>query len=215
MTETAATSPSVIADIPEKGPEHLTPNQRAWLRFKANQPAMLSAVFLALFLGLIFVWPFVSKTGPNALSNAQFQPPNSQHWCGTDIHGRDVFARIIYGARISLMVGAVGALVSLVIGVSWGAIAGYIGGRIDDWMMRFVDILYSLPSIIFVIVLITTLEEVVKKTVGQNPFGISLRLLFLFVGLGAVSWLTMARIVRGQVLSLRNRQFVMATRSLG
>src|SRR5438309_745959 len=218
MTETAATSPSVIADIPEKGPEHLTPNQRAWLRFKANQPAILSAVFLVVFLGLIFVWPFVSKTGPNALSNAQFQPPNSQHWCGTDIHGRDVFARIIYGARISLMVGAVGALVSLVIGVSWGAIAGYIGGRTDDWMMRVVDVLYSLPSIIFVIVLITTLEELLKNWAARHFGGdvdTIVRLLFLFVGLGAVSWLTMARIVRGQVLSLRTRSLVYASQTLG
>src|SRR3989441_4987608 len=198
MTETAATSPSLISLVPVQ--EHLTPNQRAWLRFKANKPAMLSAAFLALFLGLIFVWPFVSKTGPNALSDAQFQPPNSQNWCGTDIHGRDVFARIIYGARISLMVGAVGALVSLVIGVSWGAIAGYIGGRIDDWMMRVVDILYSLPSIIFVIVLITTLEELLKNWAARHFGGdvdTVVRLLFLFVGLGAVSWLTMARIVRG------------------
>src|SRR5882762_4729613 len=107
MTDTAAPSPALIAAFPVKESEHLTPNQRAWLRFKANQPAILSGVFLVVFLGFIFLWPLVSKTGPNALSDAQFHPPNSQHWCGTDIHGRDVFARIIYGARISLMVGAV------------------------------------------------------------------------------------------------------------
>src|SRR5437899_8521271 len=173
---------------------------------------MLSTLFLILFLGFIFGWPFISKTAPDVLSNDQFKPPSFHHWCGTDIHGRDVFARIIYGARISLMVGAVGALVSLIIGVSWGAIAGYIGGRIDDWMMRAVDVLYSLPSIIFVIVLITTLEALLKTWAAQHFSGdldTTIRLLFLFVGLGAVSWLTMARIVRGQVLSLLIRSFVL------
>jgi len=115
-------------------------------------------------------------------------------------------------------VGLVGAIVSLVIGVLWGAVAGYAGGRLDSAMMRFVDILYSLPSIIFVIVLITALEDVWKKWLtglGWSGIGKSARLLFLFVGLGAVSWLTMARIVRGQVLSLRQRPFVEASRALG
>ena len=151
----------------------------------------------------------------SALSDAQFQPPSAQHWFGTDIHGRDQFARVLYGARISLLVGAVGAGVSLIIGVLWGAVSGYLGGRTDEFMMRFVDILYALPSVVFVIVLITTLESLVKNWLTQSSFGISARLLFLFVGLGAVSWLTMARIVRGQVLSLRGRQFVDASRALG
>jgi peptide/nickel transport system permease protein/oligopeptide transport system permease protein len=198
--------------------EHLTPNQRAWRRFKANRPAILSLGFLALLLIIIVLCPLLAHIQPDAISDAQFQPPDRQHWCGTDIHGRDLSARIISGARISLLVGAVGALVSLVIGVTWGAVAGYVGGRLDEWMMRIVDILYSLPSIIFVIVLITTLEAVFKTWVTKR-FGIDLgataRLLFLFVGLGAVSWLTMARIVRGQVLSLRTRSFVHASRTLG
>ncbi len=117
-----------------------------------------------------------------------------------------------------MLVGVVGAAVSLVIGVLWGAIAGYVGGRTDGIMMRFVDILYSLPSIIFVIVLLTTLGAVLKQThfVSASPFlDKEIRLLLLFVGLGAVSWLTMARIVRGQVLSLRRRPFVEASRALG
>jgi oligopeptide transport system permease protein len=198
--------------------EHLTPNQRAWLRFKANRPAVLSLGFLTLLLITIVIWPFAAKTDPNSISDAQFLRPHAQHWCGTDVHGRDLSARIVYGARISLLVGAAGALVSLVIGVTWGAIAGYIGGRLDEWMMRVVDIFYSLPSIIFVIVLITTLEALLKSWAAKR-FGVELgataRLLFLFVGLGAMSWLTMARIVRGQVLSLRTRSFVQATRSLG
>ena len=134
------------------------------------------------------------------------------------MHGRDLLVRVCYGAQISLLVGIVGAGVSLVIGVLWGAIAGYAGGRVDSAMMRIVDVLYSLPSIIFVIVLITTLEGMLKNwlaTVASAGLAKTTRLLFLFIGLGAVSWLTMARIVRGQVLSLRSRAFVEASRALG
>jgi peptide/nickel transport system permease protein/oligopeptide transport system permease protein len=116
------------------------------------------------------------------------------------------------------VVGIVGATVSLLIGVLWGAVAGYAGGRWDEVMMRFVDILYSLPSIIFVIVLITTMEGLLKDWLTKH-FSAGLadfaRMLFLFAGLGAVSWLTMARIVRGQVLSLKKRNFVEASRALG
>src|SRR5207247_11113990 len=101
---------------------------------------------------------------PEKLSDAQFQPPSAGHWFGTDVHGRDLLSRILYGAQISLLVGIVGAGVSLVIGVLWGAIAGFAGGRVDNAMMRIVDVLYSLPSIIFVIVLISTLGDVLMRT---------------------------------------------------
>lgn len=195
-----------------------TPNQRAWQRFHRNRLARFSAWFLAAVIVIVLIWPLVSPHNPDALSDDQFQTPSLRHWFGTDVHGRDVFTRVMYGAQISLLVGIVGAGVSLVIGVAWGATAGYVGGRTDSTMMRFVDILYSLPSIIFVIVLITTLEGAFKnwlEATGSDTLVKSARLLFLFVGLGAVSWLTMARIVRGQVLSLRSRQFVDASRSLG
>src|SRR3954469_13863994 len=162
--------------------ENLSPNQRAWLRFKRNTPAVVGLVFLLVILIFILIWPALAKTNPNAVSDAQFQPPSAVHWCGTDIHGRDLFARLVYGARVSLLVAAVGALVSLVIGVSWGAVAGYVGGRVDEALMRVVDILYSLPSIIFVIVLITTLEQLLKdwatKYLGSD-LGNSARLIFL------------------------------------
>lgn len=205
----------------------------AWARFKRNRPAVMSAWLLAALLLLVVGWPatlrIAALTGPNGaqfsraydpdhLSDEQFRPPDARHWFGTDVHGRDLLSRVLCGAQISLLVGLVGAGVSLVLGVLWGAMAGYVGGRVDSLMMRFVDILYSLPSIVFVIVLITTLEGVLKKWLGgvaAPGLDRTVRLLFLFVGLGAVSWLTMARIVRGQVLSLRQRAFVEASRALG
>jgi oligopeptide transport system permease protein len=190
----------------------------AWRRLRRNPPAAIGLFVLMAALLFILLAPSVSPYDPDAISDAQFQPPSAQHWCGTDVHGRDLLTRICFGARISLLVGAVGALVSLVIGVSWGAVAGYAGGRTDAVMMRFVDVLYSLPSIVFVIVLITTMEDLFKTWLARvfgPSLGTSARLIFLFVGLGAVSWLTMARIVRGQVLSLKSRPFVEASRALG
>lgn len=198
--------------------EHLSPNQRAMRRFLQNRPASISAIVLIGITVLVLIWPLISPHSATALSEAHSQPPSAKHWFGTDVHGRDLMARVFYGAQISLVVGIVGAAVSLVIGVMWGAIAGYFGGRTDSVMMRTVDVLYSLPSIIFVIVLITTLETVLKgwlaRMFSPEMAGFA-RMLFLFAGLGAVSWLTMARIVRGQVLTLKTRNFIEASRALG
>lgn len=207
--------------------QHLSPGQRAWQRFKKNRGAVLSAWYLLFIVAIILVWPlalkissphFAHNHNPNELSDAQFSAPGAQHWFGTDQHGRDVFSRTLYGAQISLLVGVVGAGVSLIIGVLWGAVAGYAGGRTDNFLMRTVDVLYSLPSIIFVIVIITTVGESLKHAsfIAHSPSAAgSLRVALLFIGLGAVSWLTMARIIRGQVLSLRSRAFVEASRTLG
>ncbi len=197
---------------------HLTPNQRAWQRFKRHKPAIISGWFLAALTLLVILWPWMAPYSYEQISDAQFKAPTSRHWFGTDVHGRDVLTRMVFGARISLLVGIVGAAVALVIGVTWGAVAGYVGGRTDGIMMRFVDVLYSLPSILFVIVLVATFNNFLRVWLTQHvgaTAGAYAPMLFLFFGLGAVSWLTMARIVRGQVLSLRNRQFVDASRSLG
>jgi len=224
MNEATIAEPPVVS---AERPEHFSPGQRAWLRFKANRAGVLSAWYLVILLAAVILWPLILKIAPsdfaqlhdpNRVSEAQFLAPNAHYWFGTDKHGRDVFSRVLFGAQISLLVGIVGTLVSLVIGVIWGAVAGYFGGRTDSILMRIVDVLYSLPSVIFVIVLISTLGERLKQThfIGQSPFWSGgLRIMLLFVGLGAVSWLTMARIVRGQVLSLRTRAFVEASRTLG
>jgi peptide/nickel transport system permease protein/oligopeptide transport system permease protein len=195
----------------------LSPNQRAWLRLRRNRVALVAGGFLLVVLGLSLIVPLFGAGDGSHGADTPFVQPGAAHWFGTDVHGRDVWVRTFAGARISLLVGAVGTVVSLVIGVTWGMIAGYAGGRTDGVMMRGVDILYSLPSVVFVIVLITTLEGYVKGFLGNLAPGLvpTARLMFLFVGLGAVSWLTMARIVRGQVLSLRSRQFVLASQSLG
>ena len=205
----------------------------AWRRFNGNPLARYSLCLLAFILLLIAAWPIVLKIAavsgpagadfaahfqPDQVSDAQFQPPGRAHWFGTDVHGRDLFSRVLYGAQVSLLVGGVAAVLSLLIGLLWGAVAGYAGGRTDALMMRAVDVLYSLPSIIFVIVLITALEEIARRwlaALGAQNLDTSTRLVLLVAGLGSVSWLTMARIVRGQVLSLRRQAFVQASRALG
>jgi oligopeptide transport system permease protein len=132
-------------------------------------------------------------------------PPSWQHLMGTDNEGRDMLARVLLGGRISLMVGIISTIVSLVIGVAYGATAGYAGGKLDELMMRIVDILFAIPYMMVVIVLLALFGR--QTALGQ--------LFLLFVALGAVSWLTMARIVRGQVISLKNQEFILAARATG
>lgn len=199
-------------------PASLTPLAKARQRFWRNRPAVISAAWLLFVAVVLVAGPVFYPYGPETLSEHPYQPPGGQHWLGTDVHGRDLLARIFFGTRISLLVGLVGAVVSLVIGVTWGAVSAYLGGRWDGLMMRTVDVLYSLPSVVFVIVLVTTLEQFFRLWLSRilSPsWETSARLIFLFLGLGAVSWLTMARIVRGQVLALKQSGFVEASRAMG
>jgi len=148
-------------------------------------------------------------------------PPSLQHPMGTDDSGRDILARVLQGGRISLMVGIISTIVSLIVGVSWGATAGYMGGRIDNFMMRVVDIIYAVPYILLVIVLLSAFggenaPQWIQSITGIFGGGAGLSQIFLlFFALGLVSWLTMARVVRGQILSLKNQDFVMAARATG
>jgi oligopeptide transport system permease protein len=175
--------------------------QDAWTRLRKNRMAMAGLVFMVLILVLCLVTPWLSPYGYEEQDlRLGAVPPSGAHWLGTDTFGRDLLTRILFGGRMSLAVGFVATGVALVIGVAYGAIAGYLGGRVDNAMMRLVDILYALPFMIFIILLMVVF--------GRN-------LLLLFLAIGAVEWLTMARIVRGQVQSLRQQEFVEAAISLG
>jgi oligopeptide transport system permease protein len=173
----------------------------AWIKLCKNHLA-LAGLGLLIFLCVVsLLTPWIAPYGfeqQNLLLGAT--SPSMQHWLGTDVFGRDMLTRIMWGGRVSLTVGFIATAVALAIGVVWGAVAGYLGGRVDMVMMRLVDILYALPFMIFIILLMVV-------------FGRSM--LLLFFAIGAVEWLTMARIVRGQVMSLRKQEFVEAAHSLG
>ena len=193
------------------------PRQRAWRRFLAERRAVWAAVFLGLALVLALVGPWWTGYDSNANGEAQFAPPSSAHWCGTDVHGRDLLTRLLVGTRISMLVGGVGAGVALVIGVCWGMAAAYLGGGVDNLMMRLVDVLDSLPNILFVMLGLMAMDAFSTKylNAGAPEWVAGLHLMALFVLIGAVSWQNMARVIRGQVLSLRTRPFVLASRALG
>jgi oligopeptide transport system permease protein len=175
--------------------------QDAWRRLKRNKVAVVSMYVVIFVLLLAIFGPYISKFdyASNDLLNTD-QWPNSTHWFGTDDLGRDIFVRVMYGARISLSVGLVAALINLTIGVIYGGIAGYYGGMVDNIMMRIVDILYSIPMMLYVILLMVVL--------GKN-------LVNVFITLGIVYWVGMARIVRGQVLALKQQEFILAARAAG
>ncbi len=180
--------------------------------------AVVCMSFLLFMVAAAVVGPFFTGYRYEQTSDQQFSPPSARYFFGTDLHGRDLLTRILFGARISLGVGIIGTLVSLIVGVTYGMVSGYLGGRIDGAMMRLVDILYSLPRLIFVIVLITALDKATRRALGylhMEMLAANTRILLLFVGLGIVGWLTMARIVRGQVLVLKEQPFVLAAQALG
>jgi oligopeptide transport system permease protein len=171
-------------------------------RLLRNRAAMAGAALLALLVVAAVVGPYLSPFAYDEVNKADvwLPPLRHGHLFGTDALGRDLLVRLLMGLRVSLAIGLVATLVSLVIGVAWGAVAGFVGGRVDETMMRIVDVLYSLPFIFFVILLMVTF--------GSN-------FILIFVAIGAVEWLTMSRIVRGQTLSLKHKEFVEAARAAG
>ncbi|MDR5867142.1 ABC transporter permease subunit [Halomonas koreensis] len=177
--------------------------REAWRRLKQNKAAMASLWLLGTITLVCVAGPWLTPWGLADVDwNAFGAAPTLEggHWLGTDANGRDLLTRTLYGGRVSLSVALVATLVSLVIGVLYGAVAGYLGGRVDNLMMRFVDIMYSLPFMFLVILLMVVF--------GRN-------ILLIYAAIGAVEWLDMARIVRGQTLALKRREFIEAAHALG
>ena len=172
-----------------------------WRRLKRNHMALVGIIVLVVLIAAALLAPLLT---PYSYEHQDLvlgaTPPSGAHWLGTDDLGRDLLTRLLYGGRVSLAVGICATLVSLLIGVTYGAISGYAGGRTDDAMMRLVDVLYALPFTVFVIILMVVF--------GRN-------FMLLFVAIGAVEWLTMARIVRGQVLAIKQQPFIKAAAVLG
>jgi len=196
----------------------------AWARLCQNRLAVAGFIVIGVMSFLSFCGPLFLNSSESE-QNLQYgaRPPGKDHWLGTDKLGRDQFARLLYGGRVSLMVGLSATFVSLTIGVLYGTISGYIGGKLDMVMMRIVDILYSLPFIIFVILLMVFARDAGRFIQDwlSTHLGIKAQIearwnmILLFSAIGAVEWLTMARIVRGQVMSLKQQEFIEAAIALG
>lgn len=218
--------PTPIPDLPDLTDveEGSSLWQDAWHRLCRNRLAVASFSFLVLLAFLTIFGPLLSRASTTNQDLALgATPPGAAHWLGTDLLGRDLLVRTLQGGRVSLAVGLTATLVALTIGVLYGSISGFIGGKLDMLMMRLVDILYSLPFVIFVILLMVlckdlgdTVEKVLSRwTSHPLQLGGNWNLILLFAAIGAVEWLTMARIVRGQVQSLRKQEFIEAARALG
>jgi len=205
--DAASPSPSAVDDglptssPPNKGGASGSLWSDAWRRLTKNRLAVFGAGVLVLLTLACVLGPLFSSTRYDAQDlMLGAAPPSADHWLGTDTLGRDLLVRLLVGGRISLGVGLCATLVALAIGVVYGAVAGFLGGRVDTLMMRVVDIMYALPFTIFVILLMVFF--------GRN-------IVLLFVAIGAVEWLTMARIVRDQILSLKKMEFIEAAHALG
>ena len=173
----------------------------AWRRLKRNRLAMASLVFIAFLIVVAIGADWISPYDPNyQFPASSYAKPSPQHWLGMDDVGRDVLSRLIHGARVSLTVGVFVQVLILTFGCLVGGAAGYFGGRVDNWLMRFTDVVYAFPDLLFVIIIMTA--------IGPGIFNI-------FLAIGLVGWVDLARLIRGQLLSLRERDFVLAARSFG
>jgi peptide/nickel transport system permease protein/oligopeptide transport system permease protein len=196
----------------------VAPPPGAWDRLRRNPIALIAMGILIAIFAVAFLGPVVLKTDSHTTTSETFKVPSRHHFFGTDGNGRDVFSRVLEGARISLTVGLCGALVSFFIGTTYGLVSGYVGGKTDALMMRFLEILYAIPRLILIIIASFIFDPILKDKLmgfwGGALVGYS-KIIILIVALGLIEWLTMARIVRGQVLALKEQQFVTAARALG
>jgi len=178
-----------------------TYGQNAWRRLQEHKVAMIGLYTIIFIIVIAIVGPWVSHLSYSDQNLMQSnQSPSTEHWFGTDSLGRDLFIRVLYGARISLAIGIVASLINLTIGVVYGGIAGFLGGRVDRIMMNIIDILYGIPMLLYVILLMVVLKPGLTN---------------IFIALGIAYWLGMARIVRGQILSLKEQEYVLAARTMG
>jgi oligopeptide transport system permease protein len=196
----------------------------AWRRLVRNRLAVAGGIFIIIIaLAAIFtddwfirMWPWVSRQQPHQILAPYYykevpdrtrtmEAPSSEFWFGTDKQGRDMLSRILYGGQISLSIGVIGSLVILTFGLAYGSISGYFGGKVDDLMMRVVDVLYAFPTLLFVILM----QVLLVDGFHWPPF------LAMIVGISGVSWMGTARLVRGQFLSLREKEFIEASRMIG
>lgn len=193
----------IIRNSPDETnlPPSTTYWQDAWQRLKKNKLAMAGLYTLALIVAIAVIGPWLSPFSYSDQDLSQTnQPPSAGHWFGTDNLGRDLFTRVLYGARVSLAIGLAASMINLTIGVVYGGLAGVLGGRTDRIMMNIVDILYGIPLLLYVILLMVVLKPGLTN---------------IFIALGIAYWLGMARIVRGQILSLKEQEYILAARTLG
>lgn len=190
----------------------------AWQRLLKNRAAMAALIVLGVVVCAAVAGPFFMPESYGSVTSEQFSPPSLAHPFGTDLNGRDVLYRTMEGARVSLLVGVCGAVISFFIGSAYGLISGYAGGRVDSFMMRAVEVLYAIPRLVIIIVFIAAFDAPFKNWMAahgmKEQVGYS-KIVILILSLGLIEWLTMARIVRGQVLALKSQQFIAAARSLG
>ena len=186
-------------------------------RLLKNPKAIAALAVLGLIVLLAIAGPLVFPYAPETTTSAKLTAPSAEHWCGTDLNGRDLFSRVLQGARVSLIVGLCGALISFLIGTTYGLISGYVGGRTDNVMMRLVEVLHSVPRLIIIIVAIFTFAPRLEGFLHEKWPEMKgyAKVLIIILSLGLIEWLSMARIVRGQVLTLKEQQFVLAARALG
>ena len=209
MTEAAAEFTSAPAQSGVSVRPHHTLWGDAWIRLRRNKLAVVGGfIILIITLAAVFA-PWITEYDFAFQDySAILQSPNAQHWFGTDELGRDVFARMIYGARTSLAVGLFTQIIVIFVGLPIGAFAGFLGGRVDNILMRFVDVMYAFPDILLIILLSAVMRETSFAQVGGGIF-------VIFLAIGLVNWVGIARLIRGQILSLKQRDFIAAVRAMG